>query len=373
MNNERSERGASMLEMMFAAAVMALALPFAYRQISQAGESLKNAAIAKDLMAESADFRNYLRMNASLLEDGELTEVESQNLKIYVAKSEGAATGFLVAQHFEDDVLRAHKVAAMIGHDAAVAGDDGAAYSGGGWSVQLPDLEPGDIVVRSTMSLQSDETAKYLYRTVLSEGELSTMKRDLSMGGKSLVNAGEVSANKLSAQAIDAYLVATPVIAAAGLHFTNGLNLNPGESHIPAIRATGDAIGFRNFWTDEFSGASIAADRGSVSQKLVVSNKFEAKSSYSRTASGFAGTSAGTVRTSYLSAETLTFLSPFGLTVSSELMHSSDPPVKLGSWTFPNSGGAGPKFEDLKLSNFSGRPAVPAKTDFSEILKEGWR
>jgi hypothetical protein len=180
---------------------------------------------------------------------------------------------------------------------------------------------------------------------------------------------------KLNSIDLSAYFVRTPVIAAGALYFANGVNLNPGNSHIPNIRVNGDVIGFRNFYTDDFQSpnGALTTDRASVTGKLTVLNRFEVKSPYSRTVSGFAGASAGNVRTSYLDADTLTFLPGFGLVVSSELLYSSTPPVKLGSWSFPNSSGVGPKFNNLKLKNLGGIDIVGKQSDFSDLRKENWR
>jgi hypothetical protein len=368
-------RGASILEMLFAVAVVSLAMPFAYRQISGVGENMKLMGAAQRLIADSDAVKNHMRLYAGDFPEGELAEIESddEDKKVYVSNYGGGIEAFVVARAYRGDILKSHKIAGMIGMDAAVVEQDGTAYSGAGnWAAQLPDAAEGDIVYRIRSRARDDETAKYLHRTILSEGELSTMMRDLSMGNNSIFGANEVVAQKLASSGLDAHLAKTPVIAANSLYFSNGVNLNPDKSNIPNIRVNGDAIGFRNFYTDNFSsGGALTADRASVTKRLVVSKKFEVKAPSARTVSGFAGVSAGKVRTAYLDTTNLTFMPGFGLVVSSELLYSGTAPLKLGAWSFPNSSGAGPKFTSLKLSG--ARQISAAVPDFSEILKSGWR
>jgi hypothetical protein len=374
------QRGASMLEMLFAIAIMALAMPFAYRQVADIGADMGLMGAAKRLIEDARPVKSYMRMNADEFSDGEFVEVESEDedpdRKIYISKDGGDITAFIAVSTWRNDVLAAHKIASMIGADAAVAESDGSAYgSAGDWAVRLGDSVPGDLIYRIFLEKRDEDTEKYLHRTVLSQDGLSTMKRDLLMGGFSIVEANGVSAGKLTATDMSAYLVSTPVIAANALYFANGLHLNPEMSSFPNIRVTGDVIGFRNFYTGDFQspGGTLTADRANIADRLTVSNRFEVKAPYSRTVSGFAGASAGNVRCAYLDADVLTFMPGFGLVVSSELLYSSTPPVKLGAWTFPNSAGAGPRLNSLELKNLGGIDVAGKQPDFSEILKEGWK
>ncbi|MDR3208389.1 MAG: hypothetical protein LBT45_00910 [Rickettsiales bacterium] len=371
------ERGASLLEMMFAIAIVAVAMPFAYRQVSDIGRNMKIMAEARKIISDADPIKNHIRLHDAEFAPDELTLVETddENKRFYVSKTGGGTTAFLVVKNGWDG-LSAHKIARAIGTDAAVSEEDGAAYGvSGEWAISFDGLEPGDIVYRIDAAKSGGDTAKYLHRTILSEGELSTMKRDMSMGNFSIRNAGGIAAKKLNASELNASLVKTPAIAANSLYFSDGLNLNPDKAKFPGVRVNGDAVWFRNLFADDFNSGhgTLTADRASISDKLTVSNKFEVKSSYSRTISGFAGVAAGIARTAFLDADSLTFLPGFGLTVSSELLYSATPPVKLGSWTFPNSSGAGPKFNSLRLRNLGGGEIAPNVSDFSKILKEGWR
>ena len=373
-----SSGGAGLTEMLLALAITAAAAPFAYRQISRVSQNMKNVAIARRLIDDGDPIRNYIRLHSADMPENEVVKIETDydDRKVFASKSKGALSAFVVIKTYKDDVLGANQIAGLMGPDAGVVETDGVAYgSAGGWAVSIDGAGPGDIVHRIDLAGQSDDTAKYLHRTVLSEGELSTMKRDLSMGSKSIGNAGAVDAQKLNATDLGAHLVRTGAIATSALYFTSGLNLNPERSTMRSVRANGDAIGFRNFWTDNFHSPSgaLTTDRATIANKLTVSNKFEVKAPYSKTASGFAGASASSVKTAYLDTTNLTFMPGFGLVVSSELLYSSTPPIKLGNWTFPNSSGAGPKFSSIKLKNLDGKEPVSSIPDFSEILKENWQ
>ncbi|MDR2268559.1 MAG: hypothetical protein LBD94_00030 [Rickettsiales bacterium] len=377
-NRVGESRGASILEMLFAIAIVALAMPFAYRQISDVGHNMKMMSVAGKLIADADSIKNYIRLHANEIPPNEVIEAQTdeEDKKIFMMKSSDGIAAYVLINTYNSDILSANKIANLIGPDAGVAEDGGMAYSAAGnWAVSIEGAAAGDIVYRIGPEKLNDDTEKYLHRTVLSEGELSTMKRDLSMGNRSIANADVIAAQKLTSMDLDAYLARALMISANSLYFTNGLNLNPGQSRIPSIRANGDVIGFRNFWTDSFSSPSgaMTTDRASIAKKLTVSKKFEVKSPYSRTVSGFAGVSAGNVKTAYLDTTNLTFMPGFGLTVSSELLYSSTPPIKLGSWTFPNSGGAGPKFNSLKLQNLGNKNLATGIPDFSKILKEGWQ
>ena len=369
------EHGASLLEMLFAIALVSLAMPFAYRQIASLGEDLKVMGIAKQLVQDSAPIKNHLRVYAEEFPAGELVKVEidRKDHQVFILNSGEITSAFVVVQSYREDILKSHKIARMLGFDAAVVESDFIAYSGaGGWSVLIPESRPGDLVYRIILPRREDDTARYLHRTVLSEDELSSMKRDLLMDGFSLININETGAEKLVSTDLDTFLARTPVIAANALYFSGGLNLNPEKSTLRNIRVNGDAIGFRNIFADILnSQGTLTTDRAAISTQLTVSDNFEVKAPYSKTVSGFAGVTAGNVKTSYLDATTLTFFPGFGLTVSGETLYSGTPPIKLGQWTFPGTNS--PRFSELRLANLGGRTLAPQVPDFSEILKDGWR
>ena len=374
----QEQRGASLMEMLFAIAITALVVPFAYRQITDVGVNLRTLGIAKQLVEDAIPVRNHIRLFAAEFPEDQLIEVETDDEleRIYVYNADGSIAAFVVTKAFRDDILTAHRIANLIGTDAAVVdAHDHVAYGvKGDWAVALPDIEPGDIVHRIVIRADGDDTAKFLHRTVSPDNELSTMERDLSMGNFSIGNIHAIEARTLAGTDLDTFLVRVPAIITSALYFANGVNLNPAQSTIRNIRVTGDATGFRNFFTDSFNSSSgqLTTERAVITERLTVSRRFEVNSPFSRTVSGFAGVSAGSVRTAYLDASVLTFLPGFGLTVSSELLYSTTPPIRLGNWSFP-SNAVGPRFTSLRLGNMGTERIVGRRSDFSTIMREGWQ
>ena len=363
--------------MLAAIAIALVAMPFAYRQVSNLGDEMRMLSAAKHIAQSAGPVRNFMRLYSGDFSDGDFVQVDidGENTNLYISRLSGETVAFLVDQNFREKVLWAHKIAGLVGADSAVVEADGVAYSPhGNWAIAIPDGVAGDIVYRIRAAKANDGAAKYLHRTVLSEGEFSTMKRDLSMGGFSVSGAGAAIADKLTAPLVDAYLAKAGAIVAGALYFTGGLNLNPEKAKIPNMRVSGDVVGFRNLVSDNFNASgALTAERAAVAQKLVVAKKFEVKSPYARSVAGFEGVSASGVCVAYLDVETLMFMPGFGLVVSGELLHGATPPIRIGNWSFPNSGGAGPKISGLRLSNFGGQKIEIKVPDFGDILKEGWK
>ena len=111
-------------------------------------------------------------------------------------------------------------------------------------------------------------------------------------------------------------------------------------------------------------------------QKITINNSVNVgrdltlKSSSARTVSGFAGLAVGSVYTPYISAGEIMFYDNFGLTVSGELMMSSNPPIKLGSWTFPST--TPPSFSVLNLTR-GAIPLMPSADEFKDIMGADWK
>ena len=64
------------------------------------------------------------------------------------------------------------------------------------------------------------------------------------------------------------------------------------------------------------------------------------------------------------------FYENFGLTVSGELMMSTNSPIKFGSWVFPST--IPPSFTTFTLGR-SSLPTVPGKSEFGALLSNGWQ
>ena len=127
---------------------------------------------------------------------------------------------------------------------------------------------------------------------------------------------------------------------------------------------------------DKLNGAGyttsgrVIADRATVINALNVAGDFTLKSDTNRTIGGFTGIKTGSVYTSYLATKEIIFYEDFGLTVSGELMMSTNPPIKFGTWGFPST--TPPSFSALVLSR-AGLPAAPTKKEFRAILTNDWQ
>jgi hypothetical protein len=93
------------------------------------------------------------------------------------------------------------------------------------------------------------------------------------------------------------------------------------------------------------------------------------KSDTSKTISGFAGLSTGTVVAPFLSTEEIVFYEDFGLTVSGELLVSTVAPIQIGRWVFPST--TPPRFSKFTISRTT-NPSMPDKQEFDAIMKSGW-
>ena len=101
-----------------------------------------------------------------------------------------------------------------------------------------------------------------------------------------------------------------------------------------------------------------------------VGNTLTLKSDSVRTISGFTGIQAHTVLTSYISTEDIIFYDNFGLTISGELLMSTTPPLKIGSWVFPSL--TPPRFTDILLDRAQ-IPVAPSSGEFDVIMSSEWR
>ena len=122
LQRQQEQRGASLMEMLFAIAITALVVPFAYRQITDVGTNLRTLGIAKQLVENAIPVRNHIRLFAAEFPEDQLIEVETDDEfeRIYVYNADGSIAAFVVTKAFRDDILTAHRIANLIGMDAAV-------------------------------------------------------------------------------------------------------------------------------------------------------------------------------------------------------------------------------------------------------------
>lgn len=379
-------RGASMTEVILAMAIVAIVSPFLYTQITDATDNVRDMALARNIIALRGNVLNYVRANQDKwpdvaqikLADDELSEISGVATAGFIDKyavSGATITDVYLAFDTGLKPIRTMRVARHIGMDAAVVSDDGVAY-GASWAVSAPDFQPGQLIYRVTRDIAGIDTSKYLHRTSSDDEDLNVMQRDLNMGGNSIFNIATMVAKSARIKNAAAMFANVQDLSATTVFFPDGANMNATSADIGAMRVTGDVTGFRNITANNLNGASytthgrIVTDRASVTKSVNVAKDFILKSNSALTVSGFAGVSANTVKTPYVSATEMTFFENFGLTISGELLMSTNAPLKIGAWTFPST--VPPSFNALTFERAT-IPGAPSRNAFGPLMQSGWK
>ena len=379
-------RGASMTEVILAMAIVAIVSPFLYTQITDATDNVRDMALARNIIALRGNVLNYVRANQDRwpdvaqikLADDELSEISGVATAGFIDKyavSGATITDVYLAFDTGLKPIRTMRVARHIGMDAAVVSDDGVAY-GASWAVTAPDFQPGQLIYRVTRDIAGIDTSKYLHRTSSDDEDLNVMQRDLNMGGNSIFNIATMVAKSARIKNAAVMFANVQDLSATTVFFPDGANMNATSADIGAMRVTGDVTGFRNITANNLNGASytthgrIVTDRASVTKSVNVAKDFILKSNSALTVSGFAGVSANTVKTPYVSATEMTFFENFGLTISGELLMSTNAPLKIGAWTFPST--VPPSFNALTFERAT-IPGAPSRNAFGPLMQSGWK
>lgn len=379
-------RGTSMTEVILAMAIVAIVAPFLYTQITDATDNVRDMALARNIIALRGNVLNYVRANQDRwpdvaqikLADDELSEISGVATAGFIDKyavSGATITDVYLAFDTGLKPIRTMRVARHIGMDAAVVSDDGVAY-GASWAVSAPDFQPGQLIYRVTRDIAGIDTSKYLHRTSSDDEDLNVMQRDLNMGGNSIFNIATMVAKSARIKNAAAMFADVQDLSATTVFFPDGANMNATSADIGAMRVTGDVTGFRNITANNLNGASytnhgrIVTDRASVTKSVNVAKDFILKSNSALTVSGFAGVSANTVKTPYVSATEMTFFENFGLTISGELLMSTNAPLKIGAWTFPST--VPPSFNALTFERAT-IPGAPSRNAFGPLMQSGWK
>ena len=383
---DTNQSGASIMEVLLAMAIVAMAAPFVYNQISRTNHTIHNIAIAKNIIATRETVLNFVRKNQDAWPDVAQIKLDPDELN---AISDNAKTGFIdkypvrgattTDVYLSFDVnkseLTANEIAKYIGTDAAVVAADGVAY-GNTWAVAAPDFKTGDLIYRISRDIAGEDTSKFLHRATSGEDELNVMKRDLDMAHHNMYNIATISAQNAEIKNASATFINSENVQAETTYFSSGANMNGENIHIKNIRVSGDISGFRNIYADNLNGNTyttnghIITDRATILNSVNVANNFVLKSDTTRTVSGFAGISASTVITPYVYSEEMIFYDNFGLTVSGELLMSTTSPIKIGNWTFPST--KPPVFSAFNVARAT-RPNMPQQGTFDKIIKSGWK
>ncbi len=375
-----------MLEVILAMAIVAMATPFLYSQISDTNSTLRDIAKAKEIIDLRGPVLNFVRLNQGKwpdvvqikLSDDELDNISTLPDYGFIDKyvvNGATITDVYLAFELDESQLKTSKIAKHIGMDAAVVGQDGIAY-GDSWAVSAPDFKPGSLIYRISRDVNGEDKSKYLHRTATGEEKLNMMLRDLNMGGKNIYNVGEIFAKSANIRNVATSFIETSSLLSDAIYFSSGATLSGDSAAFKNIRVSGDVSGFRNIYANALNGnkyttnGRIITDRATVIESVNVSNNLTLKSDTSRTIGSFVGVSAHSLTTSYISAEEITFYENFGLTVSGELLVSTTAPLKIGNWSFPSY--TPPKFSSLNLSRAK-IPNAPNVNMFGVIMSDGWQ
>lgn len=381
-----SMRGASVTEVLLAMAIVAMAAPFVYRQMSQINRTVRDVAIARQIIEHRDAVLNFVRMNQDMwpdvvkikLSDEELASISDVPTVAFVDKY--STTGTTVTDVFLGfdtglDVLRNGSIVRHIGSDAAIVSDDGVAY-GDTWAVSAPELLPGNLVYRVSYDFVGQDRSKYLHRGTSGDDGLNIMLRDLDMGMHNVFGVGTSVAKSAKMFNTTSAFLDTQELLASNVYFSSGANVEGSDFYIGDMRVTGDVTGFRNLVANSLNGSGyttkgrVITDRATISNSVNVSGDFVLKSDTSRTVSGFTGITANSVATPFISAQEIMFYDNFGLTVSGELLMSTTSPLKIGDWRFPST--RPPFFNNFKLSR-GATLSVPSASEFNKIISAGWQ
>lgn len=383
-NNENN--GASILEVLMSMAIVAVAMPFVYSQISETNKNIRDMAIAQNIIELRPAVLNFIRLNQDTWPDVVQIRMSEEDLQMV---ADDVNAGFIdkyvvngasitdVYLSFKTGTTNLHtaNIASHIGDDAAIVGADGVAY-GRTWAVAAPEFNVGDLVYRITRDVAGEDKTKYLHRGSSGDDELNVMLRDLSLGGYNIYDIGGVYASALRIRDVTSTFVTTTDLAADSIYFSNGANMSGNNVSIGSLRVTDDIIGFRNIYAKKLNtngfttSGRIVADKATITNSLNVSKDMNLKADSSRTISSFIAIKAGTVYTPFLSTAEIMFPENFGLTVSGELMMSTNSPIKFGSWVFPSL--TPPSFSELSIGRAK-MPAVPNASEFSALMSDNWQ
>lgn len=396
-----ASRGASIIEVILAMSIIAVAAPFMYNQIKRTYGDIENISVAQKIVDLQDNALNFVRMHQSQwgdaeqiqLSDTELAEISSLPVAAFIDRRQFRGTTITDVYMLFDvssSAVRTNQIARQIGGDAAIVADDGVAY-GASWAVTGPEFKPGELVYRVSHNFSSIDRNNFLHRGVSGdveqktdddsdkdsmENNLNAMLRNLNMGGKDLLDVGALDAKTVVGKNVNATFLESDDAVVDSVYFSSGANIQGTDANIDTIRALGDISGFRTITANTLNGSTfsntgtVIADRATVNRSVRIGNLFKLKSSSSRTISAFTAISANSVYTPYVTTSDLVFYGDFGLTVSGELLLSHTAPLKIGSWTFPSN--QMPSFSKLTLGRTKINPA-PDKSEFGAIMSSDWQ
>lgn len=383
----RSERGATMTEVILAVAVVVAVSPFLYNQIVDMSQESSNIAMANQIVDLRGNVINFLRINQVNWDDTaeiKMTDEQIEEIASFAHsgfidryKINGAEiTDVYLAFDMDLPDYRVASIAKHIGEDAAVVREDGIAYSQS-WAVSAPsDFYVGDLIYKISHDFAGADQSRFLHRGTMGEDGLNQMKRDLHLNNYNIFNVSDIDADSARIVDVDAVFLDADVVDATSIYFSSGANLNSANIAVGSMRVTGDTNGFRTIRADTLNGKKyttngrLIVDRATISNSINVSGNLILKTSGTQTISGFGGISTSKLLTPYISATDMAFFENFGLTVSGELLLTGNAPLKIGNWVFPSK--TAPSFSKFILTR-APIPSVPAASEFKAIMQKNWQ
>lgn len=385
--NTNTQRGASVLEVVLAITVVLSVSPFVYTQTIKMANDVRDIANANKIVSLRDGVINYIRINQSQWPDTAEIKMSDEDIK-KIAPS--AHSGFIdkysvngavitdvyLAFDINDSGVRGANVAKHIGDDAAIVREDGIAYSQN-WAVSAPDnFMVGDLIYKVSRDFGAEDKSKFLHRGTMGEDKLNQMQRDLYMNSFNMYNVSNIDAVSVKAFDVDSVFIESDMVDSENVYFTSGANLDSQNITFGSMRVTGDASGLNSIVANKLNGdkytttGRVIADMAVVGNSVNVANNLVLKSTSANTVSGFNGISTNKLLTPYLSATDLVFYENFGITVSGELLMTSNAPLKIGNWGFPTN--TPPSFSKFILTRAS-VPPVPDKDEFQKITSKNWQ
>lgn len=379
-------RGASIIEVILAMAIVGLAAPFIYNQISRVNHEIQTISLANKIVSVRDDVLNFVRLNQDdwpdvaqiKLTDDELQQISSDVVSGFIDKytvSGATVTDVYLAFDVAKNELESNQIVKKLGADAAVVGADGVAHSSA-WAVGAPDFASGQIIFRISRDFAGQDRSMYLHRGSSGDGHLNQMQRDLNMGGNEISDVAGIDASSAKIQNTITTFVDAEDVHANSINFASGANMDGANVSINSLRVTGDTSGFKNMVVGTFNSKGhtttgrIIADRATINKKIDVAKDLVLKSSSVRTISDFTAMSVNSAFVPFVSTNEIVFYNDYGLTVTGELLVSDSVPLKIGNWSFPSNNL--PKFNKLTLTR-ANINATPNVREFSSLYNSAWQ
>ena len=166
--------GASLIEVVLAISIIAVAAPFMYKQIKRTYSDIENISVAQNIVDLQDSALNFIRIHQEDWPDVaeiRLTPEDIQEISPYITggiidkrQYRGTSiTDIYLAFDISDSLVRTNQIARQIGSDAAVVGDDGIAYANT-WAVSSPDFKPGNLIYRISHNFATQDRTNFLHR-----------------------------------------------------------------------------------------------------------------------------------------------------------------------------------------------------------------